>query len=155
MKRKNLNKLLASGLIITTLLAGCSSGAKSDTSSGDTMSKEVVESSEITKEEVTIKFSWWGADNRHEAMKEVARLYEEANPNVTVDIEYGAWDGWQTKILTQLSGKTEADVMQVNYNWLFSYGRGKNVFYNLDEVKNFIDLSNWDEKLFESDASEW
>lgn len=150
MKRKNLNKLLASGLMVTTLLVGCSSGTKSDASSGDDVSNEVVESSEITKEEVTIKFSWWGADNRHEAMKEVAKLYEKANPNVTVDIEYGAWDGWQTKILTQLSGKTEADVMQVNYNWLFSYGRGKNVFYNLDEVKNFIDLSNWDENYLKA-----
>jgi len=78
-------------------------------------------------------------------MKEVVRLYQESNPNVTVEIEYGAWDGWQTKVLTQLSGKTEPDVMQVNYNWLFSYGRGKNVFYNLDEVKDFINLSNWDE----------
>ena len=147
MKRIKLNKMLASGLIVTTLLVGCSSGgSNADSNSSDKMSNESSPAStELTKEDVTIKFSWWGADNRHEAMKEVVRLYQESNPNVTVEIEYGAWDGWQTKVLTQLSGKTEPDVMQVNYNWLFSYGRGKNVFYNLDEVKDFINLSNWDE----------
>ena len=118
---------MVSGLIVTTLLVGCSSGgSNADSNYSDKVSNESSPTStELTKEDVTIKFSWWGADNRHEAMKEVVRLYQESNPNVTVEIEYGAWDGWQTKVLTQLSGKTESDVMQVNYNWLFSYGRGK------------------------------
>ena len=61
---------------------------------------------------MTIKFAWWGADNRHDAMQDVVALFEEEYPHITVNTEYGAWDGWQEKTLTQLSGKTEADVMQ-------------------------------------------
>lgn len=144
MKKMSLKKLLVSGLLVTTLLAGCGSGdsgGSTSSNSGD---------GKLTDEEVTIKFAWWGADNRHEAMKEVVKLYEEEHPNVTIEVEYGAWEGWQAKTLTQLSGKTEADVMQVNYNWLFSYGKGKNVFYDLNEVKDYLDLSNWDEKYLEA-----
>ena len=141
MKKKSLRTLLVSGLVLTAILAGC--GSK-DKSSAKTDDSDGAKAGEITKKDVTIKFSWWGADNRHEAMKKVVDLYEKANPNVTVDVEYGAWDGWQAKVLTQLSGKTEADVMQVNYNWLFSFGRGKNVFYDMNKVKDYIHLENWD-----------
>jgi oligogalacturonide transport system substrate-binding protein len=74
----------------------------------------------------------------------VVKLYEKKHPNVTVKVQYGAWDGWQAKTLTQLSGKTEADVMQVNYNWLYSFGKGQNVFYDMNKVKDYINLKNWD-----------
>lgn len=143
MKMKKMAQLFTVGLVSSALLAGCGSGSgdKTDTSTA---------AKELPTEDVTIKFAWWGADNRHEAMKKVVDLYEKENPNVTIDVEYGAWDGWQAKTLTQLSGKTEADVMQVNYNWLFSYGKGKNVFYDLNKVKNFLDLDNWDEKYLEA-----
>lgn len=137
MGKKSITGFLVCGLVLTTVLAGCGSSASSTSSSS-------TKKGELTKEDVTIKFSWWGADNRHEAMKEVVKLYEKENPNVTVEVEFGAWDGWQAKTLTQLSGKTEADVMQVNYNWLYSYGKGKNVFYDMNKVSDYLDLDNWD-----------
>lgn len=119
-------------LLISTTLVGCSKP------------KDEGSALPSADEKVTISVSWWGSDNRHEAMQKVVELYQAANPNVTVEVNYGAWDGWQTKILTQLSGKTESDVIQVNYNWVHSFGKGQNVFYNLNELKEFIDLSNWD-----------
>ena len=78
-------------------------------------------------------------------MKKVVVLYEKENPNVTVYVEYGAWDGWQAKVLTQLSGKTEADVMQVNYNWLFSLAVAK-CFYDMNKRK-YIHLEKLDKRI--------
>lgn len=146
MKKSLVKRLAASGLVLTSIvtLAACGSG---NNGSGDDSAST---KDTLPTEDVTIKFSWWGADNRHEAMQAVVDLYEKENPNVTVDVEYGAWDGWQAKILTQLSGETEADVMQVNYNWLFSYGKGKNVFYDLNKVSKFLDLDNWDANYLEA-----
>ncbi|WP_125606194.1 ABC transporter substrate-binding protein [Lapidilactobacillus bayanensis] len=138
MKKNFWKKILTVSLLSTALLAGCSSGS-SNASSDKSSAK-----GEITDKKVTIKFSWWGADNRHEAMKNVAKLYEKKHKNVTVKVEYGAWDGWQSKVLTQLSGKTEADVMQVNYNWLYSFGKGKNIFYDINKVSDYLKLDNWD-----------
>ncbi len=93
---------------------------------------------------VTIRFAWWGSDSRHEALQNVAKLYMEKNPNVTIECEYGAFDGWGQKILTMLSGQEEPDVMQLNYNWVHSFGKGTNVFYDLNKLES-IDLSNWDQ----------
>lgn len=143
MKKKALVSLALSGLLLTALLSGCSSSSKNS-------DKTATKKTEFPTEDVTIKFSWWGADNRHEAMKKIVKLYEKKHPNITVKVEYGPWDGWQSKILTQLSGKTEADVMQVNYNWLFSYGKGKNVFYDMNNVKSYLHFANWDSKYLKA-----
>lgn len=144
MKKKQL-KLIVVSLFITLLLASCGSG--NDTGNG-TKDNDTV--SDPLEEEVTIKFSWWGADNRHDAMQDVVDLFQEQYPNITVQVEYGAWDGWQEKTLTQLSGKTEADVMQVNYNWLFSFGKGKNIFLDLNEVNDYLTLDNWESSFLEA-----
>ena len=135
-------KILVASLFSTLVLAAC--GSQPDTtgsgSSGSTKDAEAV----------TIKFAWWGADNRHDAMQDVVALFEEEYPHITVNTEYGAWDGWQEKTLTQLSGKTEADVMQVNYNWLFSFGKGKNIFMDLNEVSDYLTLDNWESSYLEA-----
>lgn len=138
MKKKILALLLV-GIFVLGTLSGCGSGG-----SGGSVKETSAD------EKVEIKFSWWGSDDRHQAMQEVARLFEEENPNVTVSVEYGAFDSWQTKLLTQLSGKTEADVMQVNYNWFHSFGKGQNVFYDLNELGDYIDLGNWDAEYLKS-----
>lgn len=153
MKKKVLIKVFASVLATVTLLSGCSdSGSTTGSEDADTaVTEEAGDPEEAGEEEATaseeenieITFSWWGSDDRHTAMQEVASLYEAENPNVTVNVEYGAWDGWQTKVLTQLSGKTEPDVMQVNYNWVHSFGKGQNVFYDLNQLTDNLTLSNW------------
>lgn len=137
MKSRVIAKVMACTLILATVLAGCgnSKDSKSSSAQGDG--------------EVTLTFSWWGSDERHQAMQEVADLYMKEHQNVTIKTEFGAWDGWQSKVLTQLSGKTEPDVMQVNYNWVHSFGKGKNVFYNLSELEG-IDMSNWDSEYLKA-----
>lgn len=136
MRGKMITKVLACTLVLATLLTACGGGAKNkgNTEAGGASGND---------KEVNLTFSWWGSDERHQAMQEVVDLYTKEHPNVKIKVEYGAWDGWNTKVLTQLSGKTEPDIMQVNYNWVHSFGKGKNVFYNLNELKS-LDLANWD-----------
>ena len=55
---------------------------------------------------------WWGDDVRHEATLAVIEQYEEAHPNVTIEAEYGGYDGYFEKLTTQLSGGTAADIIQ-------------------------------------------
>lgn len=159
MRRKMFSKVMAGMLVAATVLSGCGSSGDNTTSTDNTdntdnaatddADDDAATDDSASKDPVEITFSWWGSDDRHAAMQEVAKLYEEANENVTVKVEYGAWDGWQTKLLTQLSGKTEPDVMQVNYNWVHSFGKGQNVFYNLNELDS-LDLSNWDSNYLEA-----
>ena len=138
MKKRVIAKILACTLTLAAVLTAC---GKSDSGSNGGSGSTGAEPG--SGEEVTLTFSWWGSEERHEAMEQVAKLYEEANEGVTIKVEYGAWDGWQQKVLTQMKGQTEPDIMQVNYNWVHSFGKGSNVFYDLNELSS-LDLSNWD-----------
>lgn len=140
MNKKMLTGVLSCMLAGSMLLTGCQGGANQS----KTPETSGAQSGQITSDPVELRFSWWGSDNRHEAIQKVIKLYEDAHPNVKIKAEYGAWDGWQQNILTQLGGQTEADIVQVNYNWVHSFGKGKNVFLDLNTVSSYLDLSNWD-----------
>ncbi|HRR78133.1 MAG TPA: extracellular solute-binding protein, partial [Ruminococcus sp.] len=61
-----------------------------------------------------------GGDDRHEATLNAIKLWEERHPEITIIPEYGGWDGWTEKVTSQLSGGTEPDIMQINYDWLIT-----------------------------------
>ena len=94
---------------------------------------------------VELRVAWWGNDARAEAMEAAIDIFTDRYPSVTVNIEHGVWGGgaWTENMITQLAGGVEADIMQVNYAWIHSFGRGQNVFLDLNTVSDYIDLSEW------------
>ena len=94
----------------------------------------------------SIRFSWWGGDDRHEATLKAIDLWNEKHPDINIIPEYGGWDGWTEKLSSQINGGTAPDIMQINYDWLVSFSGG-NKFYDLGKLKNFLDLSGYDEDI--------
>lgn len=119
-------------LVIGLALAAC--GAKN---------ADVDNSSTTNEDQITLRFSWWGGESRHEATLKAIELYEKENPNVKIEGEYAGWDGYQEKQTTQMSGGTEADIMQVNWNWLTLFSKDGEGFYDINNLKDQIDLSNY------------
>ncbi len=91
----------------------------------------------------TIRFSWWGGDDRHQATNEAIQLWNKIHPDIKITAEYGGWDGWTEKVSAQLSGGTAPDVMQINYDWLVSFSPDGKGFYNLRQLDS-LDLSQFD-----------
>jgi oligogalacturonide transport system substrate-binding protein len=143
---KKLVKIIAMSLVVAMSFSACDKPASAVDNKKEGDIAEVQATLSYPTENVELRVSWWGSDSRHEVMQEVGNLYVNKHPNVKFVPEYAAFDGWQQKILTQLSGKTESDVVQVNYNWIHSFGRGENVFYDLRNLSEFINLSNWDDE---------
>lgn len=92
----------------------------------------------------TIRFSWWGGDDRHKATLDAIELWNEIHPEIEIVPEYGGWDGWTEKVSTQLGGRTAPDIMQINYDWLISFSPDGNGFYNLNQLSEYLDLSAFD-----------
>ena len=130
--RKNMKR--ATALLIAAAMAvglsACSSGgggeakAPSGTQTADsadsgTTAEPAEDKKEAAKtasdEKVTIRFSWWGADTRHEATLKVMDMYMEKHPNVTIEGEYGAFDSFYQKLQTHLGGGTDPDIISVDY----------------------------------------
>lgn len=95
----------------------------------------------------TIRFSWWGGDDRHQATNEAIKLWNEIHPEIQIIAEYGGWDGWTEKVSSQLSGGTAPDVMQINYDWLISFSPDGKGFYNLNQLESQLDLSQFDKDV--------
>lgn len=95
---------------------------------------------------VTLRFSWWGGDARHQAYLDTVKLFEAENPDIKIKSEYSGWDGHYDRLITQIAGDVAPDVMQVDWNWLFALGTDK--FYDLSTTT--IDFSGYDQAAIDN-----
>ncbi|HBT59237.1 MAG TPA: hypothetical protein DEA45_00255, partial [Acholeplasmataceae bacterium] len=66
----------------------------------------------------TISFSWWGTSDRNVATYQAIELFEKKYPQYKVEGEEAPWSGYQQTLSNRLSRNREADVFQINYNWV-------------------------------------
>lgn len=96
-------------------------------------------------EECTIKFSWWGGDSRHAATQEAVAAFMEKYPGINVEVNFGAWSDWEAARALEFQSGTSADVNQINLSWINQFDSNCDVFLDLNEVSDIIDLSQWEE----------
>lgn len=96
-----------------------------------------------------LRMSWWGSDDRHIATQEALKLCG-AKFGHTIAPEFTGFQGHQEKIATQLAGRTEADIMQVNWPWLPLFTKNGDGFADLNQYKDIIDLSQWSKSDLDS-----
>lgn len=157
MKKKALTLILSLSMI-ATLLAGCgNSGADSkdasepDASASNTdnaadtsaASNDSAPQASSDDEQVTIRFAWWGGDERAEATLAVIDQFEQLHPNVTIEAEYGGNDGYHDKLATSLASGTAADIVQVDPETFPTYVEAGDYFYDYAELG--MDMSNFEE----------
>ena len=131
-------------LILITAASGC---LISLSACGNRQSQITAPDGKLDK--CTLRFSWWGGDDRHKATLDAIELWNEQHPDITVIPEYGGWDGWTEKITAQLSGGTEPDIIQINYDWLISFSQDGNGFYDLNLLSDRIGLDNFDSEILQ------
>lgn len=96
---------------------------------------------------MTLRFSWWGSDSRHQALLAVIEAYEKKNPNVSVEAEYQGYDGYYEKIMTTLSSNTAPDIIQLSKEWLPDIQGAKHYLADLSTLP--VDLSTLKDNLLE------
>ena len=96
----------------------------------------------MAEEPVQLRFSWWGGDTRHEATLKNLERYHELNPNVTIEGEYGGFDSYYQKLLTQLASNTAPDIIQVDYQWTADLMLQEAPLVNIYDLTDKIDITN-------------
>ncbi len=91
--------------------------------------------------EVTLAFTWWGSDSRHQATEEIIDLFEEQNPGITIEPSYSDWAGYWDQLATQTAGGTPPDIIQMDDAYLREYS-GRGALLELTDV----DVSGLDEE---------
>ena len=70
--------------------------------------------------EVSMKFTWWGSDVRHEATEKATKLYCEQN-NINIVTEYSAWDGYWEKMAVLAASNSMPDIFQMDAAYINTY----------------------------------
>lgn len=152
MKRKIVSLLLVGTLALSAALLGACGGNGEEQVADDPVTSEVTEdvddedNNEIVANpdaEITFRFSWWGNDSRHARTQEIIALYMSENPHINIEPHFAPWDGFQDAFAIALEGGQEADLMQVNYNWLELYSPFGDTFLDLETVTSELNLGNW------------
>ena len=145
MRKKYVAMIMAAILGISTAFAAGGCGQN------DSEEKQGEQgNSEENEEDITLRFMWWGDDVRHEATLAVIEQYEEAHPNVTIEAEYGGYDGYFEKLTTQLSGGTAADIIQYNANTITDLMAIGDVFVNLEDYSDVLDTSGFNQDFVQN-----
>ena len=119
----------------TLALSGCGVGS--------------TENQELSDEPVTLRFTWWGGDARHELTQEVIDAFEEENRNITVDGEFGDWSGYWDKLATTVAADDAPDVVQMDQLYLASYA-DRGALLDLGTMSEFLDTSDIEQSALEA-----
>jgi len=90
--------------------------------------------------ETVLRFAWWGGSARHEATLKALALFERRHPGVRVKAEYMGFNGYLERLTTQIAGRSEPDVMQINWAWLAMFSKRGNGFADLRQHAAQLDL---------------
>lgn len=121
-------------IVLSALLFGCCVGCSGDT---------VVTDQVVQKE---TSFSWWGNDIRHDYTLAAIETFESLHPDIKVKCHYSEWSGYQTRNDVRMVTHTESDVMQINYAWLNQYSNDGEGYYDINQLSDYVDLSNFTEE---------
>lgn len=166
-RMKKMAALLAAAAMLTGMIGGCGgtgqeteesaasqpsaaeeAGAEGD-GAGTEQAKEEGQAAG-SGEEVTLRFSWWGGDSRHEATLACIEAFEALYPNITIEAEYGGFDGYQDKLSAALSGGTEADIIQMDQPWMATYmSQNPDFFLDISQYEDIIDLSGFSQDFLD------
>ncbi|MCR4946441.1 MAG: ABC transporter substrate-binding protein [Lachnospiraceae bacterium] len=117
------------------LFAGCAGT--------DSVTKYTLENEKKTE----ISFSWWGNDIRHDYTMEAVKIFQQENPDVKVETDYGVWGGYEKRYNLNMMSDNETDVMQINFAWLSKYSPDGEGYYDLNTLKDYINFAGYTNEM--------
>jgi multiple sugar transport system substrate-binding protein len=87
-----------------------------------------------------IRYMRWGTPDELEAEQKLLKIFEEANPDISVKLEVSAWGDYWRKLQATLSGHTAPDVFLMGGQYLFDFVE-KGV---LEDLNGRVEAENFD-----------
>lgn len=146
---KNLRRAISAMCAVLMLVGAAAGCGKQDTQASSPAQSAGESSKQESTEPVSLRFMWWGGDARHKQTLAAITEYERLHPNVKITGEYGGYSGYEQKLVTQLSGGTAPDIMQVDSYWIYELAAQGDVFADISKQKE-IDTSAFNSNVLKS-----
>lgn len=93
---------------------------------------------------VTLRFSWWGNQDRAALTQKAIDAFQAANPGITVKPEYGDFNGYFDKLATSVAANDAPDVITLGGAYPREYG-DRGALLDLAEVKDTLKTDKIDQ----------
>ncbi len=155
MEKRTMALLLSMGMA-ASLLTGCGGG---NTDSGSTAAAGENSGAVTTTgaaeggsgDAVTLKFTWWGSQSRHDYTQKILDAYTAEHPDITFEAVPAGWDGYFDKLSTEAASGSMPDIVQMDYLYISTYAKNNSIAdlqpYIDDKT---IDVSGIDDALLNS-----
>lgn len=130
-----MKKKLVGALILCMVLSGCSSTSTSSTNDGSSVNGTEGSSKTNSAEKITLSFTWWGSQSRHDYTEKLLEKYTELHPNITFESAPLGWDGFSEKIAAEAAGGVLPDIIQMPYTEIANYSKND----LLADLQGYID----------------
>lgn len=100
--------------------------------------------------ETSLRFSWWGGKDRHQATLRAIALFEAQNPGVKIKPEYSAFGGYENNLNSQIAAGNAPDIMQLNWSWLPKLTRQQDALLDLYKYRPQLRLDAFPNESFKS-----
>jgi multiple sugar transport system substrate-binding protein len=101
----------------------------------------------------TLRLAWWGNEPRHNMYNDLADIYEEQNPAISIEREFSGFGPYWEKLATQVAGGNAPDVIHMHPNYLYDYGaRGALLDLTPLVEAGKIDLSKFSQGIIDTGA---
>ncbi|WP_448059528.1 ABC transporter substrate-binding protein [Cellulomonas hominis] len=126
-------------VVALTASAGCSGDSPASGSSGATGGSDA-------DEPVTISFTWWGNDERAAITQDAIDAFEVLHPNITVEGQPAAFDGYFDKLATTTAAGDAPDVITFGGAYVLEYA-ARGALVDLADVADQLDVTPFDENI--------
>lgn len=120
-KAKQITGLLMAGIMASAVLAGCTNEPAPSSASQAEAGKDSAAGTgapAASGDQITLRFMWWGGDERNEATLAVIDQYQKLHPEVRIEAEMNSDQGYIDKVSTMLANGTAPDILQQNVDSL-------------------------------------
>ncbi|CAL9354805.1 Putative ABC transporter substrate-binding protein YesO [Nocardiopsis dassonvillei] len=97
---------------------------------------------------VELRYSWWGADDRHSTIQQVIDIFEAQNSDIRIVPDYTDWGSYWDKLATATAAGDAPDIMMQEERYLREYG-DRGALADLSGLEG-LDLSKVDPLVAES-----
>jgi multiple sugar transport system substrate-binding protein len=137
-------RLATAGAVLTvaalTILTGCAAGGGAAGGS----------SQEAADGPVTLNFAWWGDASRAERYEAAIDLFEEKNPNITIQTGFAGFGDYWTSRNTEAASRSLPDVFQMDLAYLNEYASFEHISPLDDYFGDAITVDTIDETLVDA-----
>ncbi|QKJ18659.1 ABC transporter substrate-binding protein [Microbacterium hominis] len=106
---------------------------------------------ELSDEPVTLTFTWWGNDVRHEITQELIDAFEAEHENITIEPQFTDWSGYWDKLSTSVAAGDIPDIIQMDEKQLSTYA-ANGVLLDLGSLGDNLPLGDFPDAVLGTGA---